>query len=359
MVALVRRQGYACSGGEGAERERRDLRHDGVAKGLQPSASAFGCFTSAGRLPWVLRFAAACGPSVAVQPTGKPISTSTHSGVIAFPACAESDPANPFALAPPLQSCAVGVAHLTTSAEILGVLRRISEGDGLCPASDVVGVGQCESFTAVASPSPDVADAPSRLCIPHTVGVGQAENALSSVGGAHVGCSKHVPLCIVPERGQAPENTSPCAPVVESKEPCDVLHEDEAGSYHANDPSKLRPQPAVITHPFTLARDARRLTGETPADQVHRGELGAHRAHVVEARRIRPVPRKHAAAPRVALDLPHDAATRCGLSTKLQTADAREQRPYQHLAALRAATNSALASSIRRLRLMQSASAAQ
>ncbi len=115
----MRSEGYACSGGEGLERERRALRHDGVAESLQPRPSAFGRFADAGRLPGVLSFAAACGPSVIVQPAGKPISISTHSGVIAFPACDTSDPAYPFALAPPLQSCVVGVAHFTTSAEIL------------------------------------------------------------------------------------------------------------------------------------------------------------------------------------------------------------------------------------------------
>ena len=232
----------------------------------------------------------------------------------------------------------MGVAHLTTSAEILGVLRRISDGDGLCPASEVVGVGHIESLTATARgiPAPlplphfafkraalacHCAGSSPSLCI-DAAGVGQPEHALSSVGGAHVGCSKHVPLRIVPERGQVPENASPRAPVVESKEPCDVLQQDEAGSYHANDPSKLRPQPTVIAHPLASARHGRWLAGEAPADQIHRGELGAHRTHVVEARRVGPVPREHAAAPRVALDLPRDAPARGGFDAELQAADA-------------------------------------
>lgn len=90
---MVRRQGYACSCRECLNSERRALRHDGVAESLQPRPPAFGRFSDAGRLPRVLRLAAAGGPSVSVQPAGKPISISTHSGVIAFPACDTSDPA--------------------------------------------------------------------------------------------------------------------------------------------------------------------------------------------------------------------------------------------------------------------------
>lgn len=258
----------------------------------------------------MLRLASACGPSVSVQPAGKPISISTHSGdgepgtcidrLICLPEAARrkvealsDDPRG-------LLSAAPGVAHSFTAID-KGIpaplpLRHLALSRA-ARASHFA--GSSASFGIIAA------------------GVGQAENALPSVWRSCVGRSKHVPLCIVPERGQRPENASPCAPIVESKEPCDVLQQDEAGSYHANDPSKLRPQPPFIAHPLALPRHARRLAREATTDQIHRGEPFAHRTHVAESLRVRPVPRKHLAAPRIALDLPHDAAASGSLDAQL------------------------------------------
>jgi hypothetical protein len=58
------------------------------------------------------------------------------------------------------------------------------------------------------------------------LGVGQDEDPVAFVGGAHVGRLKAVPDRIEPERGQVPENiTKPSA-----KESEGVLQEDEGGS---------------------------------------------------------------------------------------------------------------------------------
>tara|TARA_B100000929_G_scaffold271237_2_gene241980 strand:- start:7099 stop:7848 length:750 start_codon:yes stop_codon:yes gene_type:complete len=108
---------------------------------------------------------------------------------------------------------------------------------GLLPLLiEATGVGHF--FTAVANPSPLLLLTPLRLWFPHTVGVGHNPDSLSPVRGAQVICSQHSPLRIEPQLGQVSENSSEPA----RSESWAVFHEDEAGSYFANDPSHLAPQ---------------------------------------------------------------------------------------------------------------------
>lgn len=199
--------------------------------------------------------------------------------------------------------------------------------------SRAAGVGQ--RFTAVASPSPLFFDAPLRLCSPNTVGVGhlaaapfsvrfpranvcepfdpsaaigvghiatassrlrrpisnrrcavaadgkprrgspsfadgvgQDEQASSEMGRPDVGCSKHIPLRIEPEGGQIPENSIKPS----NSESCDVFHEHEPGSKHANDASELGPQArAGAVDANASASDGDVLAGEAAADEIRGG----------------------------------------------------------------------------------------
>jgi len=62
------------------------------------------------------------------------------------------------------------------------------------------------------------------------VGVGQHEDALSLVWSSDVAGPDAMPLRIVPERGQVPENSTEGAPSVPAPDGGDVLHDREAWS---------------------------------------------------------------------------------------------------------------------------------
>ena len=79
------------------------------------------------------------------------------------------------------------------------------------------------------------------------------EDSLSSVGGAHIGCTKSRPLRIVPERGKVSENSLHPP----NKERCHIFNDDESRSKNANDPCELAPESAP------LSLDAHALSGVT------------------------------------------------------------------------------------------------
>jgi hypothetical protein len=100
-------------------------------------------------------------------------------------------------------------------------------------------------LTTVANPSPLVGLAPLRLLLPHTVGVGHANDPdpLALMGGAHVVRTEHTPFRIVPHRGQVTEDDVKSA----KSEGWAVFHEDEGRSHFANDAGELAPK----SRPFT------------------------------------------------------------------------------------------------------------
>jgi hypothetical protein len=59
-----------------------------------------------------------------------------------------------------------------------------------------------------------------------TLGVGHQPEPVTSVRGANGGSGYAIPLRVIPARGQVSENS----PESSSKESCDVLHDDVAGS---------------------------------------------------------------------------------------------------------------------------------
>jgi hypothetical protein len=96
-------------------------------------------------------------------------------------------------------------------------------------------------------------------------GVGQEEEALALVGCPDLRRAEHVPFASEPERGQIPEYVFNSA----MKEIWDVLQEHVAGSYVANHPRDLGPEPAVIVGLGTLPGEAPGLARETRSDEIH------------------------------------------------------------------------------------------
>jgi len=98
------------------------------------------------------------------------------------------------------------------------------------------GVGHIERLTALPNSLPL---GPARRAFGTHIpcGVGHNPDPISSVRRTNGGSWYAVPFRIKPERGQVSENTlkSP------SKQSCDVLHDDVAGSYLANNSGVLRP----------------------------------------------------------------------------------------------------------------------
>jgi hypothetical protein len=106
---------------------------------------------------------------------------------------------------------------------------------------------------------------------------------VSPVRGTNGGSRYAVPLRIKPERGQVSENSVKPP----SKECCDVLHDDEAGSKLANQTGVFTPETrALAVNSGARPGDADVLAGEAPADgidgnSVCRQTLGREGPHVV------------------------------------------------------------------------------
>src|SRR5690606_14226220 len=75
--------------------------------------------------------------------------------------------------------------------------------------------------------------------------LGHNEYSVTEMRGTE-GCSRYaIPLRVIPERGQVPENVSHPP----NKEAWHVLQQHPSRSYHANDPSAFWPEPALIGLP--------------------------------------------------------------------------------------------------------------
>jgi hypothetical protein len=134
------------------------------------------------------------------------------------------------------------------------------------------------------------------------VGVGNDPDPLPAMRGTNVRSSYSVPFRVIPERGKVTENGSHSS----SKERCDVLHDDIAGSYFANDPSKLVPKTGPSTgEASTFSSDADVLAWESAADEVDVViALRRERPHVFMLRDFRPVLFEDCGCIRVNLHLP-------------------------------------------------------
>jgi hypothetical protein len=182
----------------------------------------------------------------------------------------------------PVASCAVGVGQRCATASD-NCPRR-------CPGcvesfqSVAQGVGhEPETVTSDGPPS-RFSDSPDPFSPSHARGVGQDEQPLAAMGSSGVVRAQATPLRIEPQRGQVPEHAVESS----SSESCDVLHEDEAGSNLAHDPSEVRPEPRPLpVDAFSLPGVADVLTGEAASDEIHDstpwaavegGDIRPHRA---------------------------------------------------------------------------------
>jgi len=97
------------------------------------------------------------------------------------------------------------------------------------------------------------------------VGVCNKPEPVASVRGANGRSRDAVPLRVIPARGQVSENTLKPP----SKESCDVLHDDVAGSKLANESRVLAPKTrACPVDSSALAGEADVLAGESAAEDV-------------------------------------------------------------------------------------------
>jgi hypothetical protein len=89
------------------------------------------------------------------------------------------------------------------------------------------------------------------------------------VGCPDFGCAEAVPFNTEPERGQGAENLSEPSSSVDSKEPWNVLQEDETRSNVAKNPRDERPDPTLVCGASSTAGVAGWLTRESCRNDIH------------------------------------------------------------------------------------------
>ena len=220
-----------------------------------------------------------------VHPSGNPMSHSTHAGFRAPPTAAFSG----------------------------RLLRSICDGGPLLEASCVVGVGHQRTASPKLLPKP-LPLMPRALCrarrasmvaksvvspVSITAGVGHDPEAVALVRRTNGGSGYAVPLSIVPERGQVPENDTEASPEKRG----DILHEDVAGSNLANEAGVFDPEATALTRePFASASDGDILAGKSAANNVDCSDmLGLQLSNVAVDGNVGPMLGKDAA--RELLDL--------------------------------------------------------
>lgn len=157
--------------------------------------------------------------------------------------------------------------------------------------------------------------------------MGHDEDAVPEVRGTKGRRRYALPLRIVPDGGQVPENLPKGGPSIGREYPRYVLHEDVSGSKIANDAGELRPEPSVVLPRLPLPRRGDGLAREPAGDEVHRSELRApETTDIPEPRHVRPMSSKNCLTVRVDLDLP-SAPPSGPLKPEINPADAGEEAP--------------------------------
>jgi hypothetical protein len=151
------------------------------------------------------------------------------------------------------------------------------------------------------------------------VGVGHKPDPISDVRGTEGASRYAVPLCVVPERGQVPENVAKPP----SKEPWDVLHEHVAGSKKANETGVFGPHPSLVCLGELEAGGTDGLAGEASAENIDC--WGLESSDIPVARDVGPVGTKDGTAVIVDLALPRDPEPG-SFKAKIPTANTREER---------------------------------
>jgi hypothetical protein len=155
------------------------------------------------------------------------------------------------------------------------------------------------------------------------VGVGSNDKEPSSeVRRSDGGSGDHVPRPHVPEVVKVSEDASEAAP----GERGDVFDEDDARADFADEARVLPPEAGPLAFDAgAFAGKADVLAGESAAHDVDGGKISSC-ADVVMAVCLGPVPREHAPAEFIDLDLPNGAGPEHALEGELEAADAGEER---------------------------------
>ena len=141
------------------------------------------------------------------------------------------------------------------------------------------------------------------------------------MGGTNGVSWKAVPLRVIPERGQVPENVA--HPPV--KEPCDVLHEHVARSKLANESGEFGPEPTFVGLGESSAVLADGLARKASAENIDPcRDLCANNADVLESPGVGEVPLEDCEAVGVDLDLP-EGSHPCAFEPKVEPSDAGEE----------------------------------
>lgn len=163
--------------------------------------------------------------------------------------------------------------------------------------------------------------------------------------GADGGSRDAIPFRVIPARGQVAENVAHSS----NKEPWHVLHEYVAGSYLANDPGELGPEPTGVVLSASFPGEADGLAGEPAADEVDGLEalvaattcghaqhsvrsVGVDSADVFVSTNSGPMFGEDSLAVRVDLDLPDDFEPGA-FEAKVESADPTEERSDSHVTA--------------------------
>jgi hypothetical protein len=153
-----------------------------------------------------------------------------------------------------------------------------------------------------------------------------------------------VPLRVIPERGQVPENGSDASPEKRG----DILHDDVAGAKLANETGVLDPEAAALTRePRAFASNGDFLAGEAAAKNVNCSDIRALQlSNVTMDGDMRPVLCQHAARVFFNLAERHGFKSTRALKAKREATNAAEQvqeAQLVHLDALAASAISSLA----------------
>src|SRR6266540_471170 len=289
-------------GNDAAADPFNDLRHDRVSElaDLAPS-DASAVADDPGRLPFVL-WPRRGGPSVSVQPDGKPIRSSHQRG---------------FNLRPLSLADARGVGH-----------RRTAIARGTPKPLPLA----CFLFCCARRRIQPVRLSPS-LKFP-AAGVGHKPEAIATLGGADGVRRYTVPFRLIPERDQVTNDFFDRCWVPQSasvlveprpKEPWNVFHEDVAGSTLANGTGELRPEPPLIVLRMPKPGRTDGLARESSGHNVNGLDSApVDGGDIAIDGEAGPVAGKDVAA--VGVDLAEPASDHAGtLQTEVDAANAREE----------------------------------
>lgn len=154
-----------------------------------------------------------------------------------------------------------------------------------------------------------------------TVGVGHEEDPIPNVRGTNEGRGDAIPLCIVPDRGQIPENSFK-SPVSER---WNVLHEDVTGSYLTDDSSVVRPESASGSSDSSPSScPGNILARESTSENVDSGGVG-DTGNVAEVRDVRPVLGEDAGSVGIDLGEPSGTEPASPFKSKVDSPDSAEE----------------------------------